>query len=187
MVPSVLVALGLTSRLAWRLFSAEEAKEWMRQTYLLLRQIVPIFIVSVIVIAFIIQRIPITWIMPTAANANGLAFGHPQGNRLLPVFLSAVFGTVMYFPMLTEVAFVKGLLIEKFALGPALAILLGGPGLSLPGLILISRIAGWKKTLVYWAVMVVLITAVAYLFGTHMTKYICPCQEDLGKSPLLSH
>jgi uncharacterized membrane protein YraQ (UPF0718 family) len=187
MVPSVLVALGLTGRLAWRLFAAEEAKEWLRQTYLLLRQIIPIFILAVIVIAIIVQRIPITWIMPTAANASGLAFGHPHGNRLLPVFLSAVFSTVMYFPMLTEVAFVKGLLIEKFALGPALAMLLGGPGLSLPGLILVSRIAGWKKTVVYWVVMVLMITAVSYLFGHYMTQYMCPCQERLGESPLKSH
>ena len=71
----------------------------------------------------------------------------------------------MYFPILTEVAFTKGLLLHYFALGPALALLLGGPGLSLPGLLLVSRVAGWKKMLAYWVVMVSLITVVAYWLG----------------------
>jgi len=78
--------------------------------------------------------------------------------------------------MLTEVAFTKGLLIKYVAVGPALAILLGGPGLSLPGLLLVTRVAGWKKTVVYWVVMMLLITAVAYLFGSYYGKYLCPCQ-----------
>jgi hypothetical protein len=78
--------------------------------------------------------------------------------------------------MLTEVVFAKGLLLQKFAVGPALALLLGGPGLSLPGLILISRVVGWKKTVVYWALMVSLITLVALAFGTYYGKYLCSCQ-----------
>jgi uncharacterized membrane protein YraQ (UPF0718 family) len=176
MVPTVLVALGATGSLAWRMFSAEEAKEWLRQTWLLMRWIIVVFVISVIIIAIAVKHIPLSWIMPTADNPNRLAFGHPNGNRLLPVFLSAAFSTLMYFPMLTEVAFTKGLLLQNVALGPALAMLLGGPGLSLPGLILVSKVAGWRKTVVYWLVMVVLITLVSYLFGNIMTKYHCPCQ-----------
>jgi hypothetical protein len=172
----VLAALGGLTALALRWFGKEEAVEWGRQTYLLLRMIVPIFVVSVVVIAIIVNRIPIRWIMPTAGEHGGIRFGHPEGNRLLPVFLSAVFSTLMYFPLLTEVAFTKGLLLKYVAVGPALAILLGGPGLSLPGLILVSKVAGWKKMIVYWAVMVLLVTVVAYFFGSYYGQYLCSCQ-----------
>lgn len=173
---AVILALGACAWLALRWFGREETMEWGRQTYLLLRMIVPLFLVSVIVIALVISHIPLRWIMPTAAEQGRLAFGHPEGNRLLPVFLSALFGTLMYFPMLTEVAFTKGLLIKYVAVGPALAILLGGPGLSLPGLLLVSRVAGWKQTVTYWLVMVLLVTAVAYFFGSYYGQYLCSCQ-----------
>jgi hypothetical protein len=173
---AVSVALAVVGMLARTMFGPEETKEWLRQSGLLVRMIVPIFVPAVIVIAIIISHIPIRWIMPTATATGGLAFGTPQGNHLLPVFLSTLFGTLMYFPMITEVAFVKGLLKEGVAVGPALAILLGGPGLSLPGLLLIKKIAGWKKTLVYWATMVVLITLAAWAFGTIYGPYLCPCQ-----------
>ena len=172
----VIAAILCMVLIARRWFGREETAEWGRQTYILLRMILPIFIPVVIVIAIAINYIPHHWIMPTAATKGGFAFGHPEGNRLLPVFLSAVFGTLMYFPILTEVVFVKGLLLKSFAVGPALAILLGGPGLSLPGLILINKIAGWKKTVAYWMVMVALITAVAYFFGSYYGQYLCSCQ-----------
>jgi uncharacterized membrane protein YraQ (UPF0718 family) len=173
----VLVWLLLLTWLAVRWFGKEEAREWGRQTWLLLRMILPIFIPAVIVIALIVQHIPFGWIAPTVGQPGGLRFGHPQGNGLLPVFLASVFSTLMYFPMLTEVLFTKGLLLKYFALGPALAILLGGPGLSLPGLLLVSRVAGWKKTLAYWLVMVLLVTLVAWFFGSYFGRYECSCQR----------
>jgi len=171
----VLAVAGLTL-LALRWFGREETLEWGRQTYLLLRMIVPIFVPAVVAIALVVEHIPLQWVMPTAAQEGGLTFGHPHGNRLLPVFLSAAFGTLMYFPMLTEVAFVKGLLLKMFGLGPALGLLLGGPGLSLPGLLLVSRVAGWRKMVAYWVVMVSLITVVAYSFGSYYGDYTCLCQ-----------
>jgi len=173
----LLAAVALTA-LALNWFGREESLEWARQTWLLLRMIIPIFLVAVIVIALIVQRIPIGWVMPTAADQGGLRFGHPEGNSLPAVFIAAAFGTLMYFPMLTEVAFVKGLLLHYFALGPALALLLGGPGLSLPGLLLVSKVAGWKKMIVYWFVMVTLITIVAFAFGSYYGEYECSCQRQ---------
>ena len=172
----VVIALVALTLLAVRWFGKEETVEWGRQSYLLVRMILPIFIPAVIVIALVVNHIPLHWIMRTAVEGDKLAFGHPQGNRLLPVFLASVFSTLMYFPMLTEVVFAKGLLLQKFALGPSLALLLGGPGLSLPGLLLVSRVAGWKKMIVYWVLMVTLITGVAYFFGTYYGQYLCSCQ-----------
>jgi uncharacterized membrane protein YraQ (UPF0718 family) len=182
----VLVGVAALIRLAVAWFGKEETLEWGRQTWLLLRMIVPIFIVAVIAIAIIINHIPISWIMPTAADTGGIKFGHPQGNGILPVFLAAVFGTNMYFPMLTEVAFTKGLLLKYFAVGPALAIMLGGPGMSLPGQILLAKVVGWRKMLVHWFVTVILITIVAYLFGSYYGQYLCSCQLQ-KQGPTLVH
>jgi hypothetical protein len=176
LLAGVILALLALAGLALRWFGREETLEWGRQTYLLVRMIVPIFVVSVIVIAIVVNHIPLHWIMVTAAERGRFAFGHPEGNRLLPVFAASVFGTLMYFPMLTEVAFTKALLIKSFAVGPALALLLGGPGLSLPGLLLVCRVAGWKKMVVYWIVMVILVTGVAYFFGSYFGQYLCSCQ-----------
>lgn len=174
----VILALGGSAVVAGRWFGREEAVEWGRQTYLLVRMILPIFIPAVIVIALIVKHIPLGWTMQTASHQGGLVFGHPEGNRLLPVFVATLFGTLMYFPMLTEVVFVKGLLKESyFAVAPALAILLGGPGLSLPGLLLVSRIAGWKKTIAYWLLTVVFITGLSFWVGSYYGKYVCPCQQ----------
>jgi uncharacterized membrane protein YraQ (UPF0718 family) len=176
----VVVGVGALIVLALRWFGKEETREWGRQTYLLVRMIAPIFIVFVVGIGIAVNFIPLSWIMPTAAEEGGLKFGHPQGNALLPVFLTAVFSTLMYFPMLTEVVFTKGLLLKYFALGPALALLLGGPGLSLPGLALVSKVAGWKKMIIYWAMMVCLITLVSFVFGSYFGRYICSCQLQGG-------
>ncbi len=174
----VVLAVAALAVLALRWFGREESREWGRQTWLLLRMIVPIFLVAVVAIALIVQRIPIGWVMPTAADQGGLRFGHPEGNSLPAVLVAAAFGTLMYFPMLTEVAFVKGLLLHYFALGPALALLLGGPGLSLPGLLLVSKVAGWKKMVVYWLVMVALVAIVAFAFGSYYGEYECSCQRQ---------
>jgi uncharacterized membrane protein YraQ (UPF0718 family) len=175
----VVLALGALTVLAVQWFGVEETREWGRQTWLLLRMIVPIFLIAVVLIGVIINYIPIRWIMPTAADTGSLKFGHPQGNSPLPVLIAAIFSSLMYFPMLAEVAFTKGLLLKYFAVGPALALLLGGPGLSLPGLILVSKVAGWKKMVAYWLVMVSLITIVAVIFGSYFGKYLCACQVQL--------
>ncbi len=179
----VVILVGILTWLAVRWFGKEETLEWGRQTYLLLRMILPIFVPAVIVIGLLVShvRIPPDLISPTAAELAsgevGLKFGHPHGNAPLPVFLAAVFATLMYFPMLTEVVFAKGLLFQQFAAGPALALLLGGPGLSLPGLLLVARVAGGRKMIAYWVVMVSLITVISYLFGSYYGAYLCPCQQ----------
>lgn len=174
----VLLMVGLLTLLARRWFSREEATQWWKQSGHLAWKILIIFIPAVIVIAFIIQYIPTDWITPTGparVTRNAFAFGYPQGNRLLPTFLAALFSTLMYFPMLTEIAFTKGLLIQRFAVGPTIALLLGGPGLSLPGLLLVARVAGWKKTVAYWLITLVLITLVAYIIGSIWGQAWCTC------------
>jgi uncharacterized membrane protein YraQ (UPF0718 family) len=78
--------------------------------------------------------------------------------------------------VLTEVAFVKAFLKEfGIGMGPAMSVLLTGPGLSLPGMILIQRHIGLKKTAAYVATIVVLATAAAYAWGQWVGPYVCTC------------
>jgi len=172
---ALLMALSVWLSIRW--YSKEEAVEWGRQTGLLLKTILPVFVPAVLVIAVIVNHIPIQWIIPTAGNPDAFVFGHPNGNRFPQVLVSTIFGSLMYFPLLTEVAFVKGMLKHDLALGPALAILLAGPGLSLPGLILLNKVVGFKKTLVYFVIMVLLVAGISYAFGVTLGPYQCICRQ----------
>jgi uncharacterized membrane protein YraQ (UPF0718 family) len=172
-----LLLMGLAVWLSIRWYSREEAVEWARQTGILLKTVLPVFIPAVLVIAVIVNHIPIQWIMPTAANPDAFVFGHPNGNRFPQVLVATIFGSLMYFPLLTEVAFVKGMLKHDLALGPAMAILLTGPGLSLPGLILLQKIVGLKKTFVYFILMVILVALISYAFGVTLGPYQCVCRQ----------
>ena len=98
-------------------------------------------------------------------------------NSASDVFMAAVFGSIMYFPILTEVPFTKALLKDNIiAVGPALALLINGPGVSLPGAILIGRVFGWKKAVLYEALEMLLGGTVGLLFGKIHGDYTCPCQ-----------
>jgi uncharacterized membrane protein YraQ (UPF0718 family) len=79
--------------------------------------------------------------------------------------LAAVLGAFMYFSTLTEVPIVEGLLGAGMGKGPALAILLAGPALSLPNMLVIRTIMGTQKTLVYCALVVVMATVSGYGYG----------------------
>ncbi len=172
-----LAVMALAAVLAIRWFSKEEAVEWARQTGYLLRTVLPIFIPAVLVIGVIVNHIPIHWIMPSAANKDAFVFGHPNGNHYPQVLVSTLFGGIMYFPLLTEVAFVKGMLKHDLAIGPALAILLAGPGLSLPGLLLLNKVVGLRKTVVYFVIMVILVSGISYAFGQAVGPYQCVCRQ----------
>jgi len=100
-----------------------------------------------------------------------------SNDGLVATLSASLFGSLMYFPVLTEVAFTKAFLkVFQIGVGPAVALLLTGPGLSLPGMILIQRYVGLKKVIVYWLVMVTLSTTAAYIFGNVVGPYICSCQ-----------
>jgi uncharacterized membrane protein YraQ (UPF0718 family) len=87
------------------------------------------------------------------------------GNSLTSNAVASVFGALMYFSTLTEVPIVKALLDMGMGRGPALALLLAGPSLSLPNMIVISRVMGVKKTSVYVLLVAALSTLTGMLFG----------------------
>jgi uncharacterized membrane protein YraQ (UPF0718 family) len=110
----------------------------------------------------------------------GFLFGRPGHSALIPEswladllgdnslsanFIAAIAGALMYFATLPEVPIMQGLLGAGMGQGPALALLLAGPSLSLPSILVIGGELGWKKTLAYIALVVAMSTAAGCLYG----------------------
>lgn len=87
------------------------------------------------------------------------------GNSLLSNFFASFTGAFMYFATLTEIPIIQGLMSSGMGKGPALALLLAGPSLSLPNMLVIRGVMGTKKTIVYVALVIVLATVSGFLFG----------------------
>jgi uncharacterized membrane protein YraQ (UPF0718 family) len=144
-----------------RWFRKEELVLWGAATRDFAVQILPLLFGGVLVAGFLLGRpghmalIPERWI----ASLVG-------GNSLLANFIASFAGALMYFATLTEVPIMQGLLGAGMGQGPALALLLAGPSLSLPSILVISGELGWKKTATYVALVVVMSTAAGLLYGT---------------------
>jgi hypothetical protein len=90
------------------------------------------------------------------------------GNSLWANFFASVAGALMYFATLTEVPILQGLMGAGMGPGPALALLLAGPALSLPSMLVLGGIMGIKKTAVFCLIIVVLSTLAGYFYGSMM-------------------
>lgn len=142
-------------------FKKDEIKEWIISTWFFARQILPLLFAGVLVAGFLLGR-PNTdaGIIPSRFVATLVG-----GNTLWANFFASLAGAFMYFATLTEVPILQGLLGSGMGKGPALALLLAGPALSLPNMLVIRSIMGTKKTLVFIILVVVLSTSVGWLFG----------------------
>jgi uncharacterized membrane protein YraQ (UPF0718 family) len=152
-----LVTAALLIVLVWilyRWFKKEELKYWMYQTWDLFKKIFPILIAGVFV-AGIVKAL-----LPQSVVEHWLG-----GNGLRPIFIASVFGALMYFSTLTEVPIIRALTDLGMGKGPSLALLLAGPALSLPNMIVIARIMGAKKTAVYVSLVVAMATITGMIFG----------------------
>jgi len=147
----LLVALG---GILWRWFSKDEIGRWMRETLRFARLIVPWLLVGVFAAGIITAIVPQD-VVTTYVGANSLFA------NLVASFL----GALMYFATLTEVPIVRAFMDLGMGKGPALALLLAGPALSLPNMLVIRSIMGMKKTLTYIALVVAFATASGYIFG----------------------
>ena len=141
-------------------FSRDERREWMSSTWGYALQILPLLFGGVLIAGFLLGRpghealIPGRWV----ASLVG-------GNSLFSNLFASVAGAFMYFATLTEVPILQGLMGSGMGNGPALALLLAGPALSLPNMLVIRSVMGTKKTLAYVALVILLSTAAGYLFG----------------------
>ena len=139
----------------------EPDKEWAAQTWSFTRQIMPLLLGGVFVAGLLLGRpgyeglIPSEWVSVAVGD-----------NSLLSTLIASVLGAFMYFSTLTEVPIVEGLLGAGMGKGPALALLLAGPALSLPNMLVIRTILGTQKTVVYSLLVVVMATTTGFVYGT---------------------
>jgi len=143
---------------AW--FFKDELTSWVESSWGFMKQIMPLLLGGVLVAGFLLGRPGYQALIPESVIA-----GLVGGNSLWANFFAALSGALMYFATLTEVPIVQGLLGAGMGKGPALALLLAGPALSLPAMLTLMGIMGWKKTLTYCSIVVVLSTTAGMLYG----------------------
>lgn len=149
------LVLFVTLRL-W--YDKEEIKEWLVATWGFVKLITPWLLLGVFAAGVIKALIPETLIQQWLG-----------GNSLRSNLIASVFGALMYFATLTEVPIIKAFLDMGMGRGPALALLLAGPALSLPSMIVIIRVIGAKKGLTYIGLVVIMATMTGMGFGYYFS------------------
>jgi len=158
--PAVPFSTGVVGLSALATNGNDEMREWFSSSWTFAKQILPLLLVGVLIAGLLLGRpgqeglIPAAWI-----NA---AVG---GNSLFANLFASVAGALMYFATLTEVPILEGLLGNGMGKGPALALLLAGPALSLPNMLVIRSIMGTRKTLVFVGLTVTMATITGLVYG----------------------
>ena len=154
---ALLVMLGFMLK-AW--FTNDERKEWVESSWGFMKQIFPLLGGGVLVAGFLLGRpghpalIPEQWVHSLLG-----------GNSVWANLIASVAGAFMYFATLTEVPILQGLLGAGMGQGPALALLLAGPALSLPNMLVIGSVMGFKKTATFCAIIIVMSTIAGMIYG----------------------
>ena len=157
-ITGILLTILFWMLIKW--FNKEERAQWVSSSWSFAQQILPLLLGGVLVAGFLLGRpgsealIPKIWI----SNLVG-------GNSLWSNLFASVVGAFMYFATLTEIPILQGLLGAGMGKGPALALLLAGPALSLPNMLVIRSILGTKKTLVFILLVITMATLSGMIFG----------------------
>jgi len=147
------VLLAVLAAVLWRWFSRAEIGQWMRETLHFVRLIVPWLIGGVFVAGIITTFVPAAVVTEYVGE-----------NSLLANLVASGLGALMYFATLTEVPIIRAFMDLGMDKGPVLALLLAGPALSLPNMLVIRSIMGTKRTLTYVALVVIFATISGYVF-----------------------
>lgn len=164
---SVVVAIAAVSSIALMDKSEDgENREWILSSWGFAKQIMPLLAIGVVIAGFLLgsmhDNTSIAGVIPNSWVAWAVG-----GNSVLSNFFASIVGAFMYFATLTEVPIIQGLLASGMGKGPALALLLAGPSLSLPNMLVIRGVLGTQKTVVYVTIVVVLSTVAGLIFGAN--------------------
>jgi len=154
---ALLILLGFILK-SW--FTRDECKTWVEATWGFMKQIFPLLGGGVLVAGFMLGRPGHSALIPESFIQTLLG-----GNSLWANLFASVAGALMYFATLTEVPILQGLLGAGMGKGPALALLLAGPALSLPNMLVIGSVMGIKKTAVFCSIIIILSTIAGMLYG----------------------
>ncbi|MCQ4231014.1 permease [Pseudomonas stutzeri] len=161
--PELAMVIGIGGLMLQASRENAAGREWVGQSWDFTKQIMPLLLGGVMVAGMLLGRpgheglIPSQWVVWAVGD-----------NSFASTLLASLLGAFMYFSTLTEVPIVEGLLGAGMGKGPALAILLAGPALSLPNMLVIRTLLGTQKTLVYCTLVVVMATTSGYLYGQLM-------------------
>ncbi|MFC1634088.1 permease [Planctomycetota bacterium] len=144
----------LVALMAWQWFEKDELREWMHNTWEFAKLLVPLLFGGVFVVGFVSVLLPEKQVAQWVGD-----------NSLRSNFVASVIGTFWYFATLTEIPITQALMEMGMHKGPVLALLLAGPALSLPNILVIRKIMGNSKTFVFVLLVVVMSTIVGLLFG----------------------
>jgi uncharacterized protein len=160
--PAVIILLIALGFILVKWFKQEERKDWVNTTWDFAKQILPLLFAGVLVAGLLMGRpgtdaglIPVRYIEVLVG-----------GNSLRANLVASVVGAFMYFATLTEIPILQGLLGAGMGKGPALALLLAGPALSLPNMLVIRSVLGTQKTVVFVTLVVVMATISGMIFGS---------------------
>lgn len=167
LIPLVPMLVGVASLAIVTLMdkSNPENKEWTILSWGFAKQIMPLLAIGVVIAGFLLGSthdgtaisgiIPSSWIEWAVGD-----------NSLLSNFFASFTGAFMYFATLTEVPIIQGLLASGMGKGPALSLLLAGPSLSLPNIIVLRGVMGGKKTAIYVVLVIIMATISGFIYGT---------------------
>jgi uncharacterized membrane protein YraQ (UPF0718 family) len=158
--PMAAFAAGVIGLSAFTSTDKGEAGEWFSSSWGFAKQILPLLLFGVLIAGALLGRVGHEGLIPS--EWVGTAVG---GNSLRANFFASFAGAFMYFATLTEVPILQGLINNGMGKGPALALLLAGPALSLPNMLVIRSVLGTKKTVVFVSLVIVMATFSGMLFG----------------------
>ncbi len=136
-------------------FSRDTSKEWLNETWHFAKMLIPLLFVGVFIAGFIMPLLP-QQLIEQIVGSNTIS-----GN-----LIASIFGAFMYFSTLTEIPIMQAFIAKGMANGPALALLLSGPSLSLPSMLVIRRVMGNKRTVVYVGLVIIYSTIAGLIFGS---------------------
>ncbi len=138
-----------------------ELKSWFETSWDFAKKIMPLLLFGVLIAGLLLGRVGYEGLIPSEYVAKSVG-----GNSLLSNFFASFAGAFMYFATLTEVPILEGLIGSGMGKGPALALLLAGPALSLPNMLVINGVMGTKKTVVFVSLVVVFSTILGFIYGS---------------------
>jgi uncharacterized membrane protein YraQ (UPF0718 family) len=140
--------------MAWRWFERDELNEWMQNTWEFTKMLVPLLYGGVFIVGFVSVLLPEKQVAQLVGD-----------NSLRSNLVASVIGAFWYFATLTEIPITQSLMNLGMHKGPVLALLLAGPALSLPSMIVIQKIMGTKKAVVFISLVIIMATITGMFFG----------------------
>ncbi len=162
--PLITFIVAIVAFVILTLLHGNESKEWTLSTWDFAKQIIPLLAIGIIIAGFLFGSEHGDTFIPGIIPDNWVG-NFVGGNSLSANLFASVIGAFMYFATLTEIPILQGLLSLGMGKGPALALLLAGPSLSLPNMLVIRSVLGTEKTVVYSLLVIIMATLCGLIFG----------------------